>query len=126
MSEQITEVLPRVSTAGSFRMMALRAAMRDTPIARIIVTAAGRPSGMAPTVRATAAMNMSMTGWPLQMPARKVTPPSRRMATISHRLKAAIFRVRGVSRVAASEIRAEMRPISVFSPVATTTPVPCP
>ena len=59
LSEQITVVLPRVSTAGSLRMMARRRAMRATPMARVMVMAAGRPSGMAPTARATAAMNMA-------------------------------------------------------------------
>ena len=66
LSEQMTVVLPRVSTAGSLRMMARRRAMRDTPMARVMVTAAGRPSGMAPTASATAAMNMSTTGSPAQ------------------------------------------------------------
>jgi hypothetical protein len=52
LSEQITVVLPRVSTAGNLRMMARRWAMRATPMASVMVTAAGRPSGMAPTASA--------------------------------------------------------------------------
>ena len=47
LSEQMTVVEPRVSTAGRLRMMARRLAMRETPIARVTVSAAGRPSGMA-------------------------------------------------------------------------------
>ncbi len=52
-------VPPRVSTAGSLRMMARRRAIRDTPMARVMVTAAGSPSGIAATANATAAKNMS-------------------------------------------------------------------
>lgn len=47
MSEQMTEAQPRVSTAGRRLMMALRLAIRPTPMARTMVTMAGRPSGMA-------------------------------------------------------------------------------
>ncbi|HBE72516.1 MAG TPA: hypothetical protein DDW31_00145, partial [candidate division Zixibacteria bacterium] len=41
LSEQMTEVLPRVSTAGSLRMMAFRLAILETPMARVMVRAAG-------------------------------------------------------------------------------------
>ena len=47
LSEQIRDTEPRVSTAGRRRMIALRWAMRCTPIASVIVISAGRPSGMA-------------------------------------------------------------------------------
>jgi len=40
-------------------MMAFRAAMRCTPIARVIVMMAGSPSGIAATARPTAARNIS-------------------------------------------------------------------
>ena len=59
LSEQITLTEPRVSTAGRRRMMALRRAMRWTPMASVMVMIAGRPSGMAATARPTAARNMS-------------------------------------------------------------------
>jgi hypothetical protein len=45
LSEQIRETEPRVSTAGRRRMMALRLAMRCTPIASVMVMIAGRPFG---------------------------------------------------------------------------------
>ena len=48
LSEQITVAPPRVSTAASRRMMARRRAMRETPMARVMVSAAGSPSGIAP------------------------------------------------------------------------------
>ena len=43
LSEQMRDTEPRVSTAGSRRMMALRCAMRCTPIASVIVMSAGKP-----------------------------------------------------------------------------------
>lgn len=55
-------VLPSVSTAGNFRTIAFRLAIRETPIDSVIVTAAGSPSGIAPTAKATAAMNISNAG----------------------------------------------------------------
>ena len=59
LSEQMTDAQPRVSTAGRHLMMALRLAMRPTPMASTMVTMAGRPSGIAATARATAVRNMS-------------------------------------------------------------------
>jgi len=55
LSEQIRETEPRVSTAGSRRMMALRWAMRCTPIASVTVISAGRPSGITETAMLTTA-----------------------------------------------------------------------
>ena len=68
LSVQITVVDPNVSTAGSRRTTAWPRAMRVTPIARVIVSAAGRPSGIAPTARATAAMKTSEAGSPADDP----------------------------------------------------------
>ena len=79
LSEQMTVVLPRVSTAGSLRMMARRRAILDTPMARVMVTAAGRPSGMAPTASATAARNMSTSGSPRNTPTTAVITANPRM-----------------------------------------------
>jgi len=56
-SEQIAETEPRVSTAGSRRIMALRRAMRRTPTARVTVITAGSPSGMAATASPITAIN---------------------------------------------------------------------
>ena len=49
LSEQITDVQPRVSTDGSERTMAFFFAIRRVPKARQVVITAGRPSGMAAT-----------------------------------------------------------------------------
>lgn len=54
LSEQITEVQPRVSTEGRLRTMAFFFAILRVPRARQVVMTAGRPSGMAATARATA------------------------------------------------------------------------
>jgi hypothetical protein len=119
-------VLPRVSTAGSLRMIARRLAIRATPMARVMVIAAGSPSGMAPTASATAAMNISKADEPRHMPTIKVSTASRPMAISSQLLKTAILCVSGVVRSGASAISCEIRPVSVRSPVATTTPAPRP
>ena len=126
LSEQMTVVLPNVSTAGSLRMIAWRRAIRETPMASVMVTAAGRPSGIAPTARATAARNISTSGSPRSRPMITVSTARPRMMYRSSRLNCAILRVSGVCNSWASEIRLEILPTSVESPVITTTPAPCP
>ena len=64
LSEQIRETEPRVSTAGSRRMMALRWAMRWTPIARVTVISAGSPSGITDTAMLTTAWKIVMKSMP--------------------------------------------------------------
>ena len=59
LSEQMTDTAPSVSTAGSLRIMALRQAIRCTPMASVMVIIAGSPSGIAATARLTAARNIS-------------------------------------------------------------------
>uniref|UniRef100_A0A1L8D8G8 Uncharacterized protein n=2 Tax=Nyssomyia neivai TaxID=330878 RepID=A0A1L8D8G8_9DIPT len=54
LSEQITDVQPRVSTDGRERTMAFFLAIRRVPRAKQVVMTAGRPSGIAATARATA------------------------------------------------------------------------
>lgn len=126
LSEQITVVLPSVSTAGSRRTIARRRAMRATPMASVIVTAAGRPSGMAPTESATAASNISAVGSPRRNPTRNVAAASARMTTRRTALKRPIWRVSGVASDSASDISRDTCPISVRSPVATTIPIAWP
>ena len=53
---------PSASTAGSLRVMALRRAICCTPIARVIVTSAGRPSGIAATAKPIVAETSSGVG----------------------------------------------------------------
>ena len=54
-------------------MMALRAAMRCTPMASVMVMIAGKPSGMAATARLTAVRNMTDTSSPRATPAPNTT-----------------------------------------------------
>ena len=126
LSEQMTVVLPSVSTAGRLRMMEWRFAILPTPMARVMVTAAGRPSGIAPTASATAAMNMSTSSSPRSTPTRNVSAARPRIAYNSTWLNWAIRRVNGVASFSVDEMSSEMRPISVLSPMATTMPVPRP
>ena len=56
---------PSVSTAGRRRMIALRLAMRWTPIASVIVMSAGRPSGISDTAMPTIAWNNSTKSMPM-------------------------------------------------------------
>jgi len=126
LSEQITVVLPSVSTAGILRMIARRVAMRATPIASMMVTAAGSPSGIAETASATDALNISSADSPRRMPIRKLTAASTRITASRNELNRAIRRVSGVLMSSAAAISPEIRPTSVESPTATTTPAPCP
>ena len=54
LSEQITDVHPKVSTDGSERTIAFFLAIRLVPKARQVVMTAGNPSGIAATASATA------------------------------------------------------------------------
>ena len=65
LSEQMRDTEPSVSTAGRRRMMALRCAMRCTPIASVIVISAGRPSGISDTAMPTIAWNSSTKSMPM-------------------------------------------------------------
>ena len=122
LSLQMTVVLPRVSAAGSRRTIAWRSAMRLTPIARVIVTAAGSPSGIAPTASATAAVSMSAARSPRASPRAKVNAASAMIATVSAALNAVSLRVSGVAMSVASSTRRWMRPRAVSAPVATAIP----
>ena len=59
LSEQMTLHPPRLSTAPKRRMTAREDAMRCTPSARMTVTTAPMPSGMAATATATARIRLS-------------------------------------------------------------------
>ena len=61
LSEAMTVAEPSVSTAGSFRTIAPRRAIRCTPIASTSVTIAAKPSGTAATASATPNNSASTT-----------------------------------------------------------------
>ena len=64
LSEQITDALPKVSTAGSFFTMAFFLTILWTPIARTIVDTAASPSGIAATAKETAVINIESGSFP--------------------------------------------------------------
>ncbi len=126
LSVQITVVLPSVSTTGRRRTTVRRRAIRATPMARVMVTAAGRPSGIAPTASATAAVNVLVGSSPRHSPTAKVSAASPRISTVSCLLNVSSLRVSGVDRDVAVATSRWIEPSSVCSPVPTTTPVPLP
>ena len=83
LSEQITVTDPRVSTAGSLRINALRRSIRCAPSARVMVTTAGNPSGTAATAIAIAVKNSSFRSSPRSNPRTKTTPTMATAATAS-------------------------------------------
>ena len=135
MSEQITVVLPSVSTEGSLRTTARRAAMRCTPMASAMVTMAGKPSGIAPTASVMAKMTDS------RRPVIRSTPPSdiaravptmriateiTAMPTVSTMPILCSAMLSGVATAVVSPSMVLMRPSSVPLPVVVTTPRPVP
>ena len=117
----MTEAQPRVSTAGRRLMMALRLAIRPTPMASTMVTMAGSPSGMAATARATAVRKRSRMSRCWSSPTPNITahtPTHTRERTWETSF---IFRWRGVSPRPWRRRRAAILPISVSIPVAVTT-----
>ena len=77
LSEQMICVHPRVSTAVSLRMMALRLDIFVTPMESTMVTTAARPSGIAATARDTATIKVLRMVSPLiperNSPTAKIT-----------------------------------------------------
>jgi hypothetical protein len=126
LSEQMTVVLPSASTAGRWRMMARRLAMRPTPMARVMLMAAGRPSGIAPTASATAAISIGTQPSPRNTPMAKVSAARPRITHSSRAANVPIFFVSGVAISGALAISPEMRPVSVAFAVAITRPWPWP
>ena len=124
--QALVVVLPSVSTAGRWRIMARRAAIRRTPTARAIVMIAGSPSGIAATAKVTAASAAPPEGYPRSSPTPKIVAAANRIASVRSLLNRAILRVRGVSICVVSCNRVEMRPSSVLLAVSITTPLPIP
>jgi len=81
---------------------------------------------MAPTASAIAAKRVSVKFCPRRRPTPSVRAARIKIATSSTLLNFASFFVRGVSSSIAPESSWEMRPTSVRSPVAVTTPTPVP
>ena len=123
LSVQMTETAPNVSMAGRRRTMAFLPAMALTPIAMVMVRTAGKPSGMAATDRPTTDMKVSeKSAFRMNTPKESRAAPINRMRMVNHFAKAFIWRSRGVWSRSTEESMPLMRPISVFMPVATTSP----
>lgn len=99
LSEQIVVTEPRPSTAVSRRVIALRRAICWTPSASVIVTSAGRPSGMAATAKPIAAETSSSSAklW-TSRPMTSITAAMPRMIQDSCLPSRASCFVSGVSR----------------------------
>jgi hypothetical protein len=126
LSEQIAEVDPRVSTAGSRLTMALRRAISLVPIESSAVTTAGRPVGIAATARVTPVTNSVSNESPL------ISPRMTTIASATPAIAAMIFDrpsscfCSGVFSVSVLASMLAMWPISVAIPVSVTTSSPRP
>jgi hypothetical protein len=88
LSEQTVVTDPSASTAGSLRVIALCRAICCTPIASVIVTSAGSPSGIAATAKPMAAETSSANGIPCRKrPIMSMTAAIARMTSVSTRPK---------------------------------------
>mmetsp|Transcript_19988 Transcript_19988/g.46221 ORF Transcript_19988/g.46221 Transcript_19988/m.46221 type:complete len:231 (-) Transcript_19988:678-1370(-) len=126
LSTQITVAQPSASTAGSFLTIALRAAIRITPSARVTVTQMGKPSGMAATARETPIWNMSSSFLPWITPMSAITPMMPKLSSESFCPSSSIETCSGVFRCSTFFISWKVLPKSVFIPVAMTTARPWP
>ncbi len=126
LSVHITLAPPSVSTAGSRRTMARCAAMRLTPMASVMVTTAGSPSGMAATARLMDIRSISsgFTCW--KSPIIKITKHMISAPMPSFLPMAASLRCNGVCGADWLTIRRAILPTWVSIPVSTTMPCPWP
>ena len=126
LSEQITLLLPNVSTAGNLRMMLFFLAIFVTPIDNIIVTIAGSPSGIAATASPTDVINISIGFIFLKIPIINIKrqiikqPIPKLFPTCPN------FLCIGVSGVSFVIIILAILPTFVFIPVSVTIASPCP
>ena len=126
LSEQMTDALPSVSTAGSRRMIAFFLTMRCTPIESTIVTMAGRPSGIAETASETEVMKISSTSMPFRRPTTKMIAQAPSATKPRILPSDASFFCSGVCVSSSPESSPAILPISVCIPVAVTTAVAVP
>ena len=126
LSEQITEALPNVSTAGRRRIMAFFFTILVTPSERTTVTIAGRPSGIADTARDTAVMNISITSIPAISPTMNTTTQAARATIPRYLPNLDSFFCSGVLVSFSPAKSPAILPICVFIPVPVTTAVAVP
>ncbi len=131
MSEQMIWAQPRVSTAVSRRIIALRFDILVTPMDRTTVTTATSPSGMAATARDTAIMKEWRITSPVKPPALMIWMPkitTQMPSTSQVRILEswASFICSGVWPCCAFSRASAIFPISVSMPAAVTTAAPRP
>ncbi len=134
LSEQMTVVQPRVSTAGILRTRAFLRAIWRMPMARAPVTMAARASGTAATAREMANMTTVTMNWRSILPSRAwrrmLTPATRpqmpRARSPSHLPISSVRFSRGVFSVATAATSRAMAPKAVCMPVSTTRARPRP
>ncbi len=112
---------PSVSTECSRFTMALRLAIWLTPTARVTVTTAGRPSGMAATARATAPSMAVLKSAPWTTCSTKTSATAPIAMIANRRLSPSSWRSSGVGPGSAAASSSATLPISVRMPVSVTT-----
>ena len=126
LSEHITDVHPKVSTAGSFLTKAFLLSILDTPSARATVTIAASPSGIAATAKDTPSINISPISLPLIMPSTVTTAHITRHITTSTFPSESSFSLSGDFSSSIFWRRSAILPISVFIPISKTLNRPLP
>ncbi len=126
LSEHITLLLPNVSTAGNFLIIAFLLAIFVTPIDNIIVTIAGSPSGIAATANPTDVINICIGSIFFTIPITNIIPH-----IIKHTIPSVFptspnFFCIGVSGDTSSIIISAIFPILVHIPVSVTIAFPLP
>ena len=126
LSEQITLLLPKVSTAGSFLTMLFFFAILVTPIDNIIVTIAGKPSGIAATASPTEVINISTGSIFLSIPITNIKAHIHKQAIPRVFPTSPSFLWIGVSGASFVIIIFAIWPTFVFIPVSVTIASACP
>ena len=122
LSEQITDTLPKDSTALRSLMMACSRAIFCVPMASTMVTMELSASGMAATANATANMRESSTPMPLRnTDSRNTSTDTAMTPRASFFENSSRLAWSGVLRCSVSFMSEAMRPISVPMPVAVAT-----
>ena len=126
LSEQITLLLPNVSTAGSFLIMLFFLDIFVTPIDSTIVTIAGNPSGIAATANPTDVINISIGSIFFIIPIKKISMHIAKHAIPNIFPTCPNFFWIGVSGASFSIIIFAIFPTVVLIPVSVTTAFACP
>ena len=119
-------MLPNVSTLGSFLMSVLFLSILLSPTARLMVTTAGRPSGIAATAKATDMVNISRMSDPIKRPDKNTRAQVITVITLSMPPSLASFSCKGVCSFLVSWMSFAIFPISAPIPILTTTALPLP